>query len=130
MKNIRYLLAMTVLIALLLSAAIYGYSNLREISYDRDVLYQTSTINALLEGVYDGDVTFKELHKYGDIGIGTFDCLDGEMIGLDGTFYQIKTDGVAYVVDDSMKTPFAVVTFFDRDRSILIVAYQRHQDLR
>lgn len=80
-----------------------------------DVLVQTSTIDALLDGVYDGTTTFQSLQQYGDFGIGTFNGLNGEMIALDGKFYQIKSNGVAYRVSDSQKTPFAVVTFFDFD---------------
>ncbi|MBA3472482.1 MAG: acetolactate decarboxylase [Rubrobacter sp.] len=76
-------------------------------------LFQTSTIEALLDGNYEGDVSFAELGAYGDFGLGTFDALDGEMIGLDGTFYQVKADGRAYEVDERAKTPFAVVTFFE-----------------
>jgi acetolactate decarboxylase len=34
-------------------------------------IFQTSTINALLESVYDGDVTFAELARHGDLGLGT-----------------------------------------------------------
>jgi acetolactate decarboxylase len=76
-------------------------------------LFQTSTIDALLSGNYDGEVSFAELEAYGDFGLGTFDALDGEMIGLDGAFYQVKADGRAYEVDERAKTPFAVVTFFE-----------------
>src|SRR5215208_7144909 len=56
-------------------------------------LFQTSTVDALLEGKYDGDVSFAELGARGDFGLGTLDALDGEMICLDGTFYQVKSDG-------------------------------------
>ncbi len=76
-------------------------------------LFQTSTIDALLSGSYEGDVSFAELGARGDFGLGTFDALDGEMIGLDGVFYQIKADGRAYEVEEQTKTPFAVVTFFE-----------------
>ena len=76
-------------------------------------LFQTSTIEALLSGSYEGDVSFAELAARGDFGLGTFDALDGEMIGLDGVFYQVKADGRAYEVDERTKTPFAVVTFFE-----------------
>ena len=31
-------------------------------------IYQTSTMAALLDGVYDGDVTFAEIAKHGDFG--------------------------------------------------------------
>ena len=42
-------------------------------------------------------------------------AFDGEMVGFDGDFYQVKADGIAYPVTDSMRTPFASVTFFDVD---------------
>jgi len=77
------------------------------------VLFQTSTIDALLDGRYDGDVTFAELGQRGDLGLGTVDALDGEMILLDGRFYQVRSDGRAYEIDSRTKTPFAVVTFFE-----------------
>ncbi|MCX5842976.1 MAG: acetolactate decarboxylase [Deltaproteobacteria bacterium] len=79
---------------------------------EHHVIFQYSSMNALLEGVYDSDVTLGELTVHGDFGIGTFDGLDGEMIALDGVFYQIWADGKAYRATDLMKTPFAVVTFF------------------
>lgn len=87
-------------------------------SEERDVLYQVSTIDALMEGVYDGDVTFDKLRRHGDFAIGTFNALDGEMIGVYGQFYQIKVDGKAYPVAGTMKAPFAVVTFFDADKTV------------
>jgi acetolactate decarboxylase len=75
-------------------------------------VFQNSTINALLEGLYDGSMTFGELRRHGDFGLGTFNALDGEMIALDGEFYQIKADGVVYPVTDHQRTPFATVVFF------------------
>jgi len=60
------------------------------------------------------------LRKQGDFGLGTFNRLDGEMVGLDGTFYQVISDGTVHVVPDSMKTPFAAVTFFESDKSLSI----------
>ncbi len=80
-----------------------------------DSLYQASTIDALLVGIYDGSTTFADLKRNGDFGIGTFDALDGEMIALDGTFYQAKANGTVLPVDDTAKTPFAVVKFFSPD---------------
>jgi len=82
---------------------------------DREVLYQVSTIDALMQGVFDGVEPVAELKKHGDFGIGTFDALDGEMIVLDGTVYQAKADGHIYTAADSQTTPFAIVTYFDRD---------------
>jgi acetolactate decarboxylase len=87
---------------------------------DRDVLYQTSTINALLEGLYDGHVALAELLRHGDFGIGTFDALDGEMLVLDGCVYQVRADGRVYRPGPEAATPFATVTFFDADRTLTL----------
>ena len=58
-------------------------------------VYQTSTMGALLDGVYEGDVTTRELLRHGDFGLGTFNRLDGEMLVLDGVCYQLRGDGVS-----------------------------------
>lgn len=75
-------------------------------------IFQTSTIEALLEGAYDGDVTFGELAEHGDLGLGTLDALDGEMIAVEGRFFRAAVDGTVSPVDGSTRTPFAVVTEF------------------
>jgi acetolactate decarboxylase len=87
-----------------------------------DALTQISTIDALLNGVYDGVMSLGELKEYGDFGIGTFEGLDGEMVFYDGVFYQVKADGVAYVPADSVTAPFAAVTFFDTDKEVPLAA--------
>ncbi|MBM3118749.1 MAG: acetolactate decarboxylase [Chloroflexi bacterium] len=107
-----YLLAVTLLV---ITTGIFGCLNQQK---DGDILFQVSTIEALSKGVYDGDVSFKDLKKHGDFGIGTFDGLDGEMVALAGEFYQIKADGKAYAVEDTMVTPFAIVTFFEPDKVV------------
>ncbi|MDG2991908.1 acetolactate decarboxylase [Candidatus Synechococcus calcipolaris G9] len=80
-----------------------------------ETLFQTSTINALVEGVYRGDLTVAELKEHGDFGLGTFNDLDGEMVVLDGQVYQLRSDGTAHVVEDGIKTPFATVTVWNQD---------------
>jgi acetolactate decarboxylase len=85
-----------------------------------DALYQVSTINALLGGVYEGSESFADLKKHGDFGIGTFDELDGEMLALDGEFYRVRADGKLYKVNNDDSTPFASVVFFQSDNSFEI----------
>lgn len=84
-------------------------------SQERDTLYQVSTIDALVLGVYDGIEPVSAIKKHGDFGIGTFDALDGEMIVLDGRWYQAKADGSVNPVSDTITSPFATVTFFETD---------------
>lgn len=126
MKRNRYLWIIA-LVVTFLAIAIPGYSQL---SPKSNTLFQASTISALLEGVYNGETTYKALKHYGDFGLGTFDALDGEMIGLEGKFYQIKDDGVAYPVKDSMKTPFATVTFFKPQQSVLLKEAMNYEQMQ
>jgi acetolactate decarboxylase len=100
-------------IAALLIAVLF--CNCTATSEDDDVIFQVSTIDVLMAGIYDQQLLYEDLMKHGDMGLGTFTDLDGEMIGINGEFYQIKVDGLAYSVEDSMGTPFAVVTFFEPD---------------
>jgi acetolactate decarboxylase len=97
-------------------------SDLGEEAHPHHTLFQTSTIDALLEGEYDGDVSFAELEDRGDLGLGTLEALDGEMVALDGGFFQVRSDGRAYAVDRQAKTPFAVVTFFEPGPSLKLTA--------
>ena len=80
-------------------------------------VFQTSTVDALMEGASEGDMTMGELKTHGDFGLGTFDGLDGEMIELDGKVFQVRADGHAHPVEDSARTPFATVSFFKADHS-------------
>jgi acetolactate decarboxylase len=76
------------------------------------VLFQASTIGALLDGAFEGDLTFRELAERGDLGLGTLNHLDGEMIALEGEFFRADVDGRASPIDPGERTPFAVVTSF------------------
>jgi acetolactate decarboxylase len=77
------------------------------------VLFQASTIGALLDGAFEGDLSFAELAEHGDLGLGTLNRLDGEMIALDGAFFRADVDGHLHPVPADAKTPFAVVTRFE-----------------
>ena len=107
---------LAVLLCALLPAGCAREEEQPEAQVDRETLFQVSTLGALSVGVYDGVTTYGEVEEHGDMGLGTFQGLDGEMVAVDGEYYQVKTDGVAYPVDDSALTPFAAVTFFDSDR--------------
>ena len=103
------------LLAILISAC--GKTNKKAPA--NNTVYQTSVINALLEGDYHGTVSFKQLASHGTFGLGTFNALDGEMVALDGQFYQVRANGQVYPVADTMHTPFSVVTDFRLDTSFV-----------
>lgn len=115
-KNIFYVICFVIL-GLALSNCSPATAKVKT-GADNDVMYQVSTLNALMLGQYDGAVTAKEFLANGDTGIGTIDHLDGEMIVVDGKMYQIKSDGKVYTVSDSTTTPFGVVTDFEKDVTV------------
>lgn len=80
-----------------------------------DELYQYSTLNALMAGVFDGDKPVGEIASQGDLGLGTLNALDGEMVMVDGATYQVRSDGKVAAVPSDTLTPFAAVTFFESD---------------
>jgi acetolactate decarboxylase len=86
----------------------------------RHLVWQTSSIDALLDGAYEGDLTVGELAAHGDLGIGTVQHLDGEMVVLDGEFYTVKADGSVRREHDATRTPFAVVCRFTPDPAVAL----------
>lgn len=75
-------------------------------------LFQYNTLGALMAGLYEGTLTIAELLEHGDLGIGTLDSIDGELIILDGKAYQAKsTDGELQVLEvpGHLKVPYAAV---------------------
>jgi acetolactate decarboxylase len=75
-------------------------------------VFQISTLPALSLGLYDGGMTFGDLLKHGDFGLGTFAALDGELIILNGKAWRVRADRKVSPVDRREITPFAAVTHF------------------
>lgn len=103
----RRLFPIVCLALLIASGALHCYAQSQ-----REVVFQVSPLQALLRGAYDGPTTVGELKKYGDFGLGTVNGLDGEMVVLDGNFYQVTSDGLVHVLPDAAQTPFVVLAFF------------------
>ena len=83
-------------------------------------LYQVSTATALVEGIYQGAVRVATLREHGDLGLGTFEDLDGEMVIVDGHFFQVRSDGSVREVEDSTLSPFAAITAFSPDPPVIL----------
>jgi acetolactate decarboxylase len=81
----------------------------------RHTIFQASLITALLDGVYEGDMTVSELLTHGDFGLGTFNSLDGEMLILDSVCYRLRAGGAVSRAAADAGVPFALVTSFVPD---------------
>ncbi|EXJ14297.1 acetolactate decarboxylase [Imhoffiella purpurea] len=95
-----------------------------------DILYQVSTIDALLAGVYEPVAQVGEVMEHGDFGLGTFEALDGEAILFEGQIYQAASDGTVRLMPETAGTPFMAVTHFDRDLALTPPAGQTFSDFK
>jgi acetolactate decarboxylase len=84
------------------------------------LLVQVSVIDALLQGIYDGVMPIGNLLEYGDFGIGTFHALNGEMIVLNDTVFQVLSTGAVVKPSGDATTPFAAVTAFAADTTFAL----------
>jgi acetolactate decarboxylase len=83
-------------------------------------LVQVSTMDALLGGDYHGKMPVADLLGYGDLGLGTFDRLDGEMVVEQGLVWQIKSDGSVGQASAQQLVPYAAVIKFKAERAAAI----------
>lgn len=100
------------------SAALLFYDN--PSPSEEDTLFQVSTFKDLSAGHYEGIISSENLKMHGDVGIDTFDGLDGEMIELNGNIYQSKSDKSVFLVNNSDMIPFAMVTDFNPDKVLVV----------
>jgi acetolactate decarboxylase len=93
-------------------------------------IFQVSTSGALVAGVYDKEVSVRTILEHGDLGLGTFAGLDGEMVVLEGRAYQAKGSGEVTVASPDAGAPFAVVTRFAPETTANIGPVSSFQDLQ
>jgi len=108
-----------VALAVLLVAGI-SFAGCSTAQVDGETLYITGGYGPLIRGVYDGSVTVADLKKHGDFATGTFSGIDGELIALNGKYYQIGAQGKINPVDDTWTTPNCSATFFKPDKIITV----------
>lgn len=102
----------------LVAVLVVGCASKPQLVIQEKTLFQVSTIDALLQGDYDGYTSLNELSTKGDFGVGTVNALDGELVIENGKFYQIKSDGKVYRPSGELKTPFASIVKFLPDDSL------------
>ena len=78
--------------------------------------YQVSTLQALALGFSKSVITVEELLQHGNMGLGTFEDVDGEMIVLDGKCYRAQNNGNVLSAEGERGVPFASVCCFQPQR--------------
>ncbi len=95
----------------------------------RHELFQASTIEALLGGAFDGDVSLSEILEHGDLGLGTLNGLDGELIVVDGHAWKANSDCTLIRPPALSRTPYAVVVPFSPGAPVALLGPLQYADL-
>jgi len=85
-----------------------------------DSIFHYSVLKALDNGVLEGMMTVKDLKKHGDMGIGAFNKLDGELVLMNHIVYRVSQDGKIMQPSDETLIPYSIVTFYKQDHSLLL----------
>ncbi|TRX48210.1 acetolactate decarboxylase [Fulvivirga sp. M361] len=95
-----------------------------------DVFYHYSIWYAFVNKIFEGELTAKELKERGDIALGSYNLLDGELIMLDGVLFKATEDGKVTRVKDDDKIVYANAAFFDVEQSFEIKEVDNYKSLR
>lgn len=102
-----------------------------EFTHNRpDKIFQYSVFAGLANKIYDGTITVEDIKKKGDLGLGTFNGLDGEMIIYEGEVYQWTASGELIITEENNLIPFAVTTFFEPDYAFTIESVTNYKELQ
>lgn len=85
-----------------------------------DNTYQFSSKDNLLKNEYFKEYSLYDLDKKGNFGLGTLNGVDGELVILDGKYYQVKFSGKVLQPLKSSLSPFANIKSFNEDESFEI----------
>ena len=95
-----------------------------------EYIYHYSILSALNDKVYTGNLMISDLKKHGDLGLGTYNYLNGEMVIVDGTVYKVLPSGKIVEADDNELSPYAMITKFDVDTSLLLKNISSYGELK
>ncbi len=83
-------------------------------------LFQYGIADAFVNGLYEGELSIRELKQQGNFGIGAPNFIDGELTMLNGKIYQTNANGETFEAPDSLKSPLVFVCSFKAEIMISI----------
>jgi acetolactate decarboxylase len=80
---------------------------------EKDGLFHYSIWWALVNLIYDGELTAGNLKREGDIALGSYNGLSGELVMVDGILYKVAEDGSVFEAEDNELICYANATWFN-----------------
>lgn len=84
----------------------------------------------LMNTIYEGEITAREMQSLGDIGVGVSNHLDGELTAVDGVIYLIAADGTVSVAPDTLKAPYMSMIKFEPTDTVTITDVTSFADMQ
>jgi acetolactate decarboxylase len=97
---------------------------------EEDMIFHYSVLKALDNGVLEGNMKVGELKQHGDLGLGTFNKMNGEMIVLDHVVYRVTPEGNIVQPDDETLIPYSIITFYHQDDTLSLSGEINYQVLK
>ncbi|MBP6409485.1 MAG: acetolactate decarboxylase [Pseudarcicella sp.] len=113
-----------------ISITLISCKSTTQITESQKTFFQYNIWGAFVNKVFEGNMTIGELHQKGNIGLGSFDKLDGELVMIDGVAYRVREDGSITVGQKNDTIIYADATFFKPTDSFTLENIENYDILR
>jgi acetolactate decarboxylase len=88
-----------------------------QVSQPKSTLFQVSTLAGLQRGLFYPVTTVGQLRQNGDVGVGAFEGMDGELLVIDGQAYNAMYSGKVVPVEDNTPIVYGTVALLTANRT-------------
>ena len=97
--------------------------------HTENTIHQYAPTVALLNSIYEGDITPQQMVQQGKIGIGTVNHLAGELVAVDGVVYTIDAEGGITKAAEDLKSPNMTMINFQPKKTVTVKNIASYEDL-
>ena len=109
------------------AASVSGYA---QVSEPKGTLFHVSTVTGLEHGLFYPVTTVGQMKQHGNIGVGAFEGMDGELLILEGQAYNAMYDGKVVPVPDNSPIVYGEVAFLSADRTASLQNIASYEQLQ
>ena len=91
-----------------------GYA---QVSEPKGTMFQVSTVTGLERGFFYPVTNVGQMRQHGDIGVGAFEGMEGELLIIDGQAYNAMYDGKVVPVPDNSPIVYGAAAFLTANRT-------------
>ena len=113
-RRIKEIFAACLLAIFLSAASVPGYA---QVSEPKGTIFQVSTVTGLERGLFYPVTNVGLMKQHGNIGVGAFEGMDGELLIIDGQAYNAMYDGKVVPVPDNSPIVYGAAAYLTADRT-------------